>query len=129
MKKKTAKKILIIEDDPNFVSILKEKFVSEGFSTFTAQDGKEGLHVSEKEKPDLIISDVLLPMLNGIDMIKQIKEKNSDMPVILLTNVKDPGYSDAIKKMKKTDYLIKSDTRLDDIVKIAKKRLKLPNRK
>lgn len=122
---KIDKKILIVEDDPNFVAILKEKFTGEGFLVFTAQDGKEGFNVSKKEKPDLIISDVLLPIQNGIDMIKKIKTDNADLPVILLTNVKDEAYSEAIDSMKKVDYLIKSDVRLDDIVEKAKKKLKL----
>ncbi len=125
MQKSSDKKILIVEDDQNFVSILKQKFDQEGFLTFTCQDGKEGLNMAEKENPDLIISDVLLPLLDGIEMIKQIKKDNVDLPVILLTNVKDDSYSDIIKRIKKTDYLIKSDVRLNDIVKIAKKRLGL----
>jgi len=119
------KKILIAEDDPNFTSILREKFSQEGFSVFVAQDGKEGLQIIEKEKPDLIISDILLPLLNGIDMVKQIKGDKENLVVIFLTNIKDPAYFDAVKKMKKADYLIKSDVCLDDIVKISKKRLNL----
>ncbi len=122
---KTKPKILIVEDDPNFVSILKEKFSHEGFLTLTAQDGKEGLSFFDTEKPDLIISDVLLPLLNGIDMIKQVKAKNPSLPVILLTNVKDPSYSDVTKSIKKVDYLIKSDVKLEDIIKLAKKMLKI----
>jgi DNA-binding response OmpR family regulator len=122
---KTNKKVLIVEDDPNFVSILKEKFTREGFLAITAQDGKEGFNMSEREKPDLVISDVLLPIQNGIEMVKQIKKKNVNLPIILLTNVKDPAYSEVIEKMEKVDYLIKSDVRLDDIIEKAKKKLKI----
>lgn len=120
---KINKKILIAEDDPNFVVILKQKFTEEGFSVLTAEDGKEAVILAEKELPDLIISDVLLPSLNGIEMAKKIKSKHPDLPIIFLTNIKDPAYSEIIEKLKKVDYLIKSDIRLDDIVKIAKKRL------
>jgi len=123
--KKSNKKILIVEDDPNFTSILKEKLSREGFLISAAQDGKEGLLAFGNEKPDLIISDVLLPLLSGIDMAKRIKGKSPDLPIILLTNVKDSNYSDLIKSMKKVDYLIKSDVRLDDIVKMAKNKLKI----
>ncbi|MFH1968303.1 MAG: response regulator [bacterium] len=123
--KKVNKKILIVEDDPNFTSILKEKFSEEGFLIFTAQDGKEGLRASEAEKPDLIISDILLPRLSGMDMAKQIRAKNASLPIVLLTNVKDTSYLEKTKKMGKADYLIKSDIRLDDIVEVVKKRLKV----
>jgi len=123
------KKILIVEDDPIFVSILKEKFSQEGFLTFTAQDGKEGLGVLEREKPDLVIADVLLPILSGLDMAKQIKEKNEDAPIIFLTNVKDDSHLEEIKEMKKVDYLIKSDISIDNIIERAKLMLMLKNLK
>lgn len=119
------KKILIAEDDLNFISILKEKFEGEGFSVLTAQDGKEALRAAEKEKPDLIISDVLLPMLNGVDMAKQVREKMPAVPIIFLTNVKDDTYADIIKDIKNADYLIKSDIKIEDAVKSAKKLLGL----
>ena len=121
---KTNKKILIIEDDPNFVSILKQRFSEEGFLVVVAQDGKEAVSVSSREPVDIIISDILLPTLNGIDAIKKIKEKNPDMPVIFLTNIKDPVYLDPIKDMKKTECLIKSDVKLEEIVKKVKKHFK-----
>jgi DNA-binding response OmpR family regulator len=121
--KKLNKKILIVEDDPNFIAILKQKFNQEGFTTFTAQDGKEGLNMALKEEIDLVISDVLLPLLIGVEMIKKIKEKKDDLPVVLLTNVKDNDYADITKNLKKVDYLIKSDVRIDEILKIVKKKL------
>ena len=120
---KIDKKILIVEHDPNFVLILKQKFEKEGFLVVVAQDGKEGQSIFFSEKPDLVLSDVLLPIQNGVEMIKNIKDKNEDLPVILLTNVKDENYSEAVRKMKKVDYLIKSDVRLDAIVDRAKKKL------
>jgi two-component system alkaline phosphatase synthesis response regulator PhoP len=121
--KKTNKKILIVEDDPNFISILQKRFSQEGFTIFTAQDGKEGFNLSEKEDLDLVISDLLLPVLDGVEMVKKIKEKKTDLPVILLTNVKDNNYLEVTKKLKKIDYLIKSDVRIDEIVKKARKKM------
>lgn len=121
--KKINKKILIVEDDPNFISILKKKFDQEGFTTLTAQDGKEGLNMALREEIDLVISDVLLPLLIGVEMVKKIKEKKEDLPVVLLTNVKDNDYADITKNLKKVDYLIKSDVRIDEILKIVKKKL------
>jgi two-component system alkaline phosphatase synthesis response regulator PhoP len=121
--KKINKKILIVEDDPNFIAILKQKFNQEGFTIFTAQDGKDGLNMALKEEIDLVISDVLLPLLTGVEMVKKIKEKKNDLPIVLLTNVKDNDYSDLTKNLKKIDYLIKSDVRIDEILKIVEKKL------
>lgn len=117
------KKVLIVEDDPNFVSILKDKFSQEGFLTCTAEDGKEGVSAAANEKPDLIIADVLLPVLNGADMANQIREKNNTVPIIFLTNVKETEYSDITKKISNAKCLIKSDVRIEDIIQAAKNAL------
>lgn len=119
MANKINKKILIAEDDKDLLSILKTKFAMEGFSVFTAENGEEGAVVAEREKPDLVISDLLMPKMDGMEMAKKIKESNAGLPIIFLTNIKDPGAGE------KTgfDYLIKSDLRINDI--IAKVKIKL----
>lgn len=122
MNKNKKSKILIVEDDPNFISILKQKFEEEGFLACTAQDGKEGFEIFSKESPDLAVLDVLLPLMNGIDLAKKILQKRN-IPVLMLTNVKDESYSDEAKKLKGVEYLIKSDMKLDEIIAVAKERL------
>lgn len=119
---KINKKILIIEDDQSFFSILQKRFTMEGFSVVSAQDGQEGLSMLEKEKPDLIVSDVLLPKMDGIDMAKKIKEKNINVPILFLTNVKDPSYLERAKDIE-FDYLVKSDVHVDEIVAKIKNKL------
>jgi len=117
-------KILIVEDDEDFLSILKTKFTSEGFSVVTAKDGEEGLGVVEKENPDLILSDVLIPKMNGIEMIKKIRESNKKVLVMFLTNIKDDDYTKNILELGE-EYLVKSDLRLNDIVEKVKAKLNL----
>ena len=73
---KISKKILIVEDDEDFVFILEKKFTMEGFLVVTAKDGQEGAAVAEKEKPDLILSDILMPNVDGMAMAKKIREFN-----------------------------------------------------
>lgn len=107
------KKIVIVEDDEDFVFILEKKFTKEGFSVITSKDGEEGVTIVEKEKPDLVLSDMLMPKMDGIAMGKKIRETNTDVPIIFLTNIKkdiDP------KELPNCDYIIKSETRIDDIV-------------
>lgn len=122
MAKKLNKKVLIVEDDEDFLSILKMKFESEGFSIVTAQDGGEAIEVAEKEKPDLILSDVLLPKINGIEMAKKIRESNKEVQVVFLTNLTDAAYIDEIKKSD-FSYLIKSDFKISDVVEKVKDKL------
>lgn len=120
---KINKKILIVEDDEDFVYILEKKFTGEGFSIITAKNGQEGVIIAEKEKPDLILSDVLMPKMDGMAMAKKIQEFNPDLPVIFLTNIKDAGATTDTQKSDKFDYLIKSDIKMDDIVSKVKMKL------
>lgn len=118
------KKVLIVEDDEDFISILKIKFESEGFSVITAKDGENGIETAQQEKPDLILSDVLLPGTNGIEMAKKIEEANKDAIIIFLTNLTDQEYTEEIKKMG-CDCLVKSDLKISDIVEKVKSKLGL----
>ena len=120
MIEKINKKILIVEDDEDFISILKTKFESEGFSIVVAKDGEEGIIVAEKENPDLIVSDILMPKMDGIEMVKKIKESNKNVLVVFLTNIKDDDYIKSIKELGGADYLIKADLRINDIVNKVK---------
>lgn len=120
---KTNKKILIIDDDDGFRMVLEEKFLKEEFVVLTAKDGAEGLIVAEKEKPDLILVDVLMPKINGIDMAKKIREEKSDAIIMFLTNLSDMNHISDAMQANPSDYIVKSDTRIDDIVERVKKRL------
>lgn len=122
---KINKKILIVEDDKDFLSILQIKFDSEGFSVVTAENGEEGVSVAEKEKPDLVLSDVLMPRMDGLEMAKKIKESAPNVLIIFLTNLKDIDYTKNVEKSGEFDYLVKSDLGINDIVDKVKIRLGL----
>ena len=118
------KKILIVEDDEDFLFILKKRLTFEGFSVVTAEDGEEGISTAEREKPDLIITDVLIPKIDGIAMIKKIREFNSNVKIIFLTNIKDTNYIASLKGLGGFDYLIKSELIIKDVVATIKNRLR-----
>lgn len=121
---KIDKKILIVEDDKDLLLILRSKFVEEGFSVATAGNGEEGIRLAEKENPDLIVSDLIMPKLDGMEMAKKIKESKNNAIIIFLTNKEDDGL-DGIGKSKDFEYLIKSKLKIDDIIKKIKKRLRV----
>jgi len=83
-----AKKILIIEDDPGIQLSLKDEFESEGFIVYSADDGLTGLEMIEKNPPDLIILDLMLPFQNGYQVCKKLRQEGNNVPIIMLT-VKD----------------------------------------
>ena len=78
-------KILIVEDEPNMVAGLRDNFEYEGYEVITAPDGVAGLERAIKEKPDLVILDVMMPRMSGLDVCKQLKAKRASVPIIMLT--------------------------------------------
>ncbi len=85
------KKILLVDDDPDFVEAVKVIVESGGYDVRVAYDGKEGLEAVEEEKPDLIVLDVMMPVMNGHEACAKLKsnEKTAKIPIILLTAVAD----------------------------------------
>jgi DNA-binding response OmpR family regulator len=119
------KKILIVEDDKDFLWILQQSFTGAGFSVVFAQDGEEGLKMAEKEKPDLILLDILMPKMDGITVAKKLKEKGIKSQIIFLSNVEDMANITEAFKMADSDYIVKSTVHIDNIVKAVKKKLKI----
>jgi len=82
--KKTLK-VLIVEDDEAMAVALRDGFEYEGFAVTVARDGEAGLRHAQAERPDLIILDVMLPKMNGLDLCRQIRKEGSAVPIIMLT--------------------------------------------
>jgi len=78
-------KILIVEDEPNMVAGLRDNFEFEGHQVLTAGDGVAGLERALAESPDLVILDVMMPRMSGLDVCKQLKSKRPSIPIIMLT--------------------------------------------
>ncbi len=124
MDKKT---ILIVEDELAEIQALSDKFSREGFAVLKTTNGEEGLITALKEHPDLILVDVLMPVMDGTAMIKELRKDTwgKRVPVIVLTNVEGDCKSmkEIVKEQKCRCYLIKSSWKIDDIVARAKKEL------
>jgi DNA-binding response OmpR family regulator len=78
-------KILIVEDEPNMVAGLRDNFEFEGYSVITAGDGVEGLQRALDESPDLVVLDVMMPRMSGLEVCKQLRAKRGSIPIIMLT--------------------------------------------
>src|SRR5262244_4308823 len=78
-------KILIVEDEPNMVAGLRDNFEFEGYQVITAADGVAGLERALAESPDLVILDVMMPRMSGLDVCKHLKTKRPSVPIIMLT--------------------------------------------
>jgi two-component system alkaline phosphatase synthesis response regulator PhoP len=80
-----AKKVLIVEDDPGISLGLKDEFESEGYVVLAADNGEKGLEAARNQKPDLIILDIMLPVLDGYEVCKRLRMEGNRTPIIMLT--------------------------------------------
>ena len=119
------KKILIIDDDASLRSVLEDKFSGEGFSVRLAKNGQEGLEIALEEKPDVILVDILMPVLDGLGMIKELRQDNwgKEANVILLSNLDDTTKIAEAAQLGVFDFLTKQDYKIDDVVKKVKEKL------
>lgn len=81
----TPKKILIVEDEPAMVRLLRDNFVYEGYEVVVATDGETALHLAFEEKPHLILLDIMLPKLDGLSVCRRLRERHLDTPILMLT--------------------------------------------
>lgn len=113
-----AKKILIIEDDKFLRELIAKKILKEGYEVFEAGDGVEGLAKIKEVKPDLILLDLILPVVDGFEVLSQLK-KHPDLnsiPVIILSNLGQKEDVEKGLKLGAAGYLIKAHFELDEIV-------------
>jgi len=122
------KSILIIEDELPMLKALSDKFSREGFEIFEAKDGKEGLASALSNKPDLIILDIFMPVMDGKIMFEKLRVDawGKTVPVIILTNLNpDDKTLDELMKNGPSYYFIKSKWKLEELVEKVKKELKI----
>jgi two-component system alkaline phosphatase synthesis response regulator PhoP len=120
------KKILIIEDEKLLAEMYKDKLEIEGFKVFLAFSVKEGIELAKREKPDLILLDILLPMENGLSFLERRKKEEdiAQIPVIAFSNYQDQRTKkEALEKGVK-EYLIKTDYTPKEIIEKIKNYLK-----
>jgi len=120
------KTILIIEDELPMLKALSGKFAFEGFDVLEAKDGEDGLKVAVSKKPDLIILDIFMPVMDGKVMFEKLRADDwgKTVPVIILTNLNpDDKTLDELMKNGPSYYFIKSKWKLEELVSKVKKEL------
>ncbi|MFA6382380.1 MAG: response regulator [Candidatus Buchananbacteria bacterium] len=117
-----SKKILIVEDDKFLAKMMSKAMEGEGYEVILASNGKEGLIKSSAGGISLILLDLMLPDLDGFDLLQTIKsnEATKSIPVIIMSNLGQAEDMAQAKKMGASDYLVKSDLALDEVVKKVK---------
>lgn len=121
------KKILIVEDDEAISKMLSGAMKKEGFEVLQATDGEQGLAMAIKEQPDLILMDVMMPKMNGLEMLEKLRKDKwgANAKVLILTNLTDPEHVLKAIQDKAYDFLVKSDWSMEELVKKVKEKLGL----
>lgn len=116
-------KLLIVDDEIDIREFAKRFFTKRGIGVFTAGGGKEALEIIDQEKPDLVLLDMRMEQMNGIDVLQRLREKHNETKVIMVTGVEDEQVIGEAKKLGVKDYIHKPLV-LEELEKIVLAELK-----
>lgn len=121
------KNILIVEDDNFVAEVYSTKLLEMGHEVRIAPNGEEGLAMLKEKAPDLILLDIIMPVMGGVEMLEKIKESEEwkNIPVILLTNVGEKESVQKVRNLGVQDYLIKSHFTPAEVIEKIKSILKV----
>jgi DNA-binding response OmpR family regulator len=114
------KKVLVAEDEPAMLNALRDKFEQEGCVVIRAENGKIALDLAVKEKPDVVLLDVLMPKMDGMEVLSKIRagsDWGKKVPIIMLTNlIANEEIMKGVILNEPSYYLVKSDWKLSEVV-------------
>jgi DNA-binding response OmpR family regulator len=118
-------KILLVEDDVNLREIYSARFAAESYEVITASDGEEALATAVRERPDLIVLDVMMPKISGFDVLDILRStpETKDTKVIMMTALSQDADRKRGESLGANKYLIKSQVTLEDVVNSVKEEL------
>jgi CheY-like chemotaxis protein len=118
-------KVMLVEDDNNLREIYEARLAAEGYEIVAAQDGEEALALAVKERPDLIIADIMMPKVSGFDMLDILRStpETKHAKIIMMTALSQAEDKTRAEKLGADRYLVKSQVTLEDVVKVASEML------
>ena len=116
-----ARRILLAEDDRFLRKAAEARLKSRGFTVVTAADGEEALAVARRESPDVIFLDLIMPKVQGFEVLKALKldPATASTPVYILSNLSQPDDVDRAREAGAAGYLVKANLSLDELVRVA----------
>lgn len=119
-------KIAIVEDDQVISQMYRIKFESENYDVETASNGKLGLELIENMKPDIVLLDIMMPEMNGDEMLAKLRQEEwgKNQKVIILTNVGEQEIPEKIRKLDVNAIILKADMTPSEVVKLVKEQLR-----
>ncbi|MBI2591571.1 MAG: response regulator [Candidatus Brennerbacteria bacterium] len=110
--------LLLIDDNPLLRGMYEAAFTKRGLKVFFSHDGESGIKIAKEKKPHVILLDLLMPGINGFEVLKRLKEDKDteNIKVIILSIISDQQHQKKAEKLGANDYLIKSELKLNEIV-------------
>lgn len=117
--------VLIVEDDKFLSKIFQTKLSKEGFNIALAGNGKQALELAKKQKPALILLDLIMPVMSGFETLEALKAdaELNDVPVIVLSNLGQESDIQKAKELGAVDFMIKANVAIQEVVKIIRTHL------
>lgn len=119
--------ILVIEDEKTLMRLIAGKLEKEGYKVVMAFDGEDGFNKLKEKNPDLILLDIIMPKMNGYEVLSKMKEEGISIPVIIISNSGQPVEIEKTMEMGAVDYLIKTEFEPAEVVKKVKNYLNKNN--
>lgn len=115
-------KVLLVEDDVNLREVYATRLMAEGYDVVTASDGEEALAAAVKQKPDLIVLDVMMPKISGFDVLDILRStpETKDAKIIMMTALSQQSDRERGERLGANKYLVKSQVTLEDVVNTIK---------
>ena len=112
------KKILLVEDEPILSNLLRQRLEKENFKVIVAHDGNEAIAVLKKEKPNLVLLDIILPKISGFEVMEMMKKdpELQSAPVVVISNLGQEGDVERSQSLGAAGYFIKAQLSIEDLV-------------
>ncbi|MCF7908244.1 MAG: response regulator [Candidatus Omnitrophica bacterium] len=114
------KKILVVDDEPDFLDLISQRLKENNYEVITASDGKEGLEKIKNERLDVVLLDILMPKLNGLDTLKKIRKHDKHLPIFIITAYSDQKLFDKAKDMGASGFIVKTGDLSQEVKNINK---------
>lgn len=123
------KKVLIVEDDKFLSQVLKTRLEKEGFTVLQAMNGEEGIEAMKKEKPHLVLLDLIMPGVSGFELLERVSvdPQTSQIPIVVASNLGQEGDIERARRLGVREYYVKVKTSIDELTKMVKMMLEAQN--
>jgi len=115
----TKKKIVLVDDEIDFLEIMKTRFVANDYIVKMTSNGSEALELVRKEKPDAVMLDILMPGIDGLDILKKIRAENPRIPIFMMTAFSNEERRDIANRFNASDFILKTNDLQSEIDKIT----------